>query len=39
MRKIIKTTEGIFLMPVLMIATYNENGFKDPWYNLTWLLK
>ena len=26
MRKNIKTTEAIFPMPVLMIATYNENG-------------
>ena len=26
MRKKIKTTEGIFPMPVLMIATYNEDG-------------
>ena len=26
MRKSIKTTEGIFPMPVLMIATYNEDG-------------
>lgn len=26
MRKQIKTTEGIFPMPVLMIATYNEDG-------------
>ena len=26
MRKDIKTTEGIFPMPVLMIATYNEDG-------------
>ena len=26
MRKNIKTTEGIFPMPVLMIATYNEDG-------------
>ena len=25
-RKDIKTTEGIFPMPVLMIATYNEDG-------------
>ena len=26
MRKNIKTTEGIFPMPVLMVATYNEDG-------------
>ena len=26
MRKQIKTTEAIFPMPVLMIATYNEDG-------------
>ena len=26
MRKNIKVTEGIFPMPVLMIATYNEDG-------------
>ena len=26
MRKSIKTTEAIFPMPVLMIATYNEDG-------------
>ncbi len=26
MRKDIKTTEGIFPMPVLMVATYNEDG-------------
>ena len=29
MRKDIKTTEGIFPMPVLMIATYNEDGTVD----------
>ena len=29
MRKKIKTTEGIFPMPVLMIATYNEDGSVD----------
>ncbi len=29
MRKNIKTTEGIFPMPVLMIATYNEEGSVD----------
>ena len=29
MRKNIKTTEGIFPMPVLMIATYNEDGSID----------
>ena len=29
MRKNIKTTEGIFPMPVLMIATYNEDGSVD----------
>ncbi|MBQ8132637.1 MAG: flavin reductase family protein [Bacilli bacterium] len=29
MRKNIKTTEGIFPMPVLMIATYNEDGTVD----------
>ena len=29
MRKNIKVTEGIFPMPVLMIATYNENGSID----------
>ena len=29
MRKDIKTTEGIFPMPVLMIATYNEDGSVD----------
>ena len=26
MRKILKQTEGIFPMPVLMVATYNEDG-------------
>ena len=26
MRKDIKTTEAIFPMPVLMVATYNEDG-------------
>ena len=26
MRNDIKTTEGIFPMPVLMVATYNEDG-------------
>ena len=26
MRKDIKTTDGIFPMPVLMVATYNEDG-------------
>lgn len=29
MRKDIKTTEGIFPMPVLMIATYNDDGTID----------
>lgn len=29
MRKTIKTTEGIFPMPVLMVATYNEDGSVD----------
>lgn len=29
MREKIKTTEAIFPMPVLMIATYNENGSVD----------
>ena len=29
MRKQIKTTEAIFPMPVLMIATYNEDGSVD----------
>lgn len=29
MRKKIKTTEAIFPMPVLMIATYNEDGGVD----------
>ena len=29
MRKNIKTTEAIFPMPVLMIATYNEDGSED----------
>ena len=29
MRKNIKTTEGIFPMPVLMVATYNEDGTVD----------
>ena len=29
MRKNIKTTEGIFPMPVLMVATYNEDGSLD----------
>ena len=29
MRKTIKITEGIFPMPVLMIATYNEDGTID----------
>lgn len=29
MRKSIKTTEAIFPMPVLMIATYNEDGSVD----------
>ncbi len=29
MRKTIKTTEAIFPMPVLMIATYNEDGSVD----------
>ena len=29
MRKQIKTTEGIFPMPVLMIGTYNEDGTID----------
>ena len=29
MRKNIKVTEGIFPMPVLMIATYNEDGTVD----------
>ena len=29
MRKNIKTTEGIFPMPVLMVATYNEDGSVD----------
>lgn len=29
MRKNIKTTEGIFPMPVLMVATYNDDGSVD----------
>ena len=29
MRKSIKTTEGIFPMPVLMVSTYNEDGSID----------
>ncbi len=29
MRRDIKTTEAIFPMPVLMIATYNEDGSID----------
>ena len=29
MRKNIKTTEAIFPMPVLMIATYNDDGTVD----------
>ena len=29
MKKNIKTTEAIFPMPVLMIATYNEDGTVD----------
>lgn len=29
MRKNIKTTEGIFPMPVLMVGTYNEDGSVD----------
>ena len=29
MRKNLKTTEGIFPMPVLMVATYNEDGSVD----------
>ena len=29
MRRNIKTTEAIFPMPVLMIATYNEDGTVD----------
>ena len=29
MKKNIKTTEAIFPMPVLMIATYNEDGSID----------
>ena len=29
MRKNIKTTEAIFPMPVLMIATYNDDGSVD----------
>ena len=29
MRKSIKTTEAIFPMPVLMVATYNEDGSVD----------
>lgn len=29
MRKNIKTTETLFPMPVLMIATYNEDGTVD----------
>ena len=35
MRKNIKTTEGIFPMPVLMIATYNEDGTVDV-MNVAW---
>lgn len=35
MRKSIKTTEAIFPMPVLMIATYNEDGTIDV-MNATW---
>ena len=29
MRKQLKITEGIFPMPVLMVATYNEDGSVD----------
>ena len=29
MKKNIKTTEALFPMPVLMVATYNENGSVD----------
>lgn len=29
MRKSIKNVESIFLMPVLMVATYNEDGSID----------
>lgn len=35
MRKNIKTTEAIFPMPVLMIATYNEDGTVDA-MNAAW---
>lgn len=35
MRKNIKTTEAIFPMPVLMIATYNEDGSVDV-MNASW---
>ncbi|MCD8153428.1 MAG: flavin reductase [Clostridiales bacterium] len=35
MRKNIKTTEAIFPMPVLMIATYNEDGSVDD-MNAAW---
>ena len=34
MKKKIKTTEAIFPMPVLMIATYNEDNSIDVFYRL-----
>ena len=37
MRKNIKTTEAIFPMPVLMIATYNEDGSVDV-MNAAWAI-
>ena len=37
MRKILKQTEGIFPMPVLMVATYNEDGsIEKPATNAAW---
>ena len=37
MRKDIKTTEAIFPMPVLMVATYNEDGSVNV-MNAAWAL-
>ena len=34
MRKNIKTTEAIFPMPVLMVATYNEDGTVNADYTV-----
>lgn len=31
MRVKLNITEGIFPMPVLMVATYNEDGFTVKW--------